>query len=233
MDGLDTRQTLRRPAGPSPDENATVNAIVVRARMAQQVFAQADQARVDEAVTGLAWALYEPGRARELAEMAVADTGLGNIADKIVKKQRKTFGTLRDLMRVRSVGVIEEDPAKGIVKFAKPIGVVGAVTPSTNPGATPVNKSMMAIKGRNAIIIAPSPGGWSSTARVVDYMRAELDRIGLPPDLVQVIPHPVTMGLTQAAARETRNALSPACPVRDSSAPITGRWGRDKTGLMT
>ena len=198
MDGLDTRQTLRRPAGPSPDENATVNAIVMRARTAQQLFAQADQVRVDEAVTGLAWALYEPGRARELAEMAVADTGLGNVADKIIKKQRKTFGTLRDLMRVRSVGVIEEDPAKGIVKFAKPIGVVGAVTPSTNPGATPVNKSMMAIKGRNAIIIAPSPAGWSSTARVVDYMRAELDRIGLPPDLVQVIPHPVTKGLTQA-----------------------------------
>ena len=196
MDGHDTRQALRRPS--AAEDHALVAAVVARARAAQAQFATADQARVDEAVTGLAWALYEPGRARLLAEMAVADTGLGNVADKIVKKQRKTFGTLRDLLRVRSVGVIEEDPARGLVKFAKPVGVVGAVTPSTNPGATPVNKSMMAIKGRNAIIIAPSPAGWTTTAKVVDFMRAELGRIGLPQDLVQVLPAPITKGLTQA-----------------------------------
>ena len=198
MDQTDTQQALRRPPAPAADERATVAAIVARARAAQARFADAEQARVDEAVTGLAWALYEPGRARELAELAVADTGLGNVADKIVKKQRKTFGTLRDLLRVRSVGVIEEDAARGIVKFAKPVGVVGAVTPSTNPGATPVNKSMMAIKGRNAIIIAPSPAGWTTTARVVATMRAELARIGLFEDLVQVLPQPITKGLTQA-----------------------------------
>ena len=81
----------------------------------------------------LAWALYRPEHARELAELAVADTGLGNVADKVIKNQRKTFGTLRDLLRVRTVGVIEEDPARGIVKYAKPVGVVGAITPSTNP----------------------------------------------------------------------------------------------------
>ena len=196
MDGHD--QTIRNKSGSTPDENAAIAAIVARARAAQALFATADQARVDEAVTGLAWALYEPSRAKELAELAVADTGLGNVADKIVKKQRKTFGTLRDLLRVRSVGVIEEDLARGLVKFAKPVGVVGAVTPSTNPGATPVNKSMMAIKGRNAIIIAPSPAGWTTTARVVGYMRAELDRIGLPADLVQVLREPITKGLTQA-----------------------------------
>ena len=196
MDGHDTRQALRRPS--AAEDHAVVAAVVARARAAQAQFATADQARVDEAVTGLAWSLYEPGRARLLAEMAVADTGLGNVADKIVKKQRKTFGTLRDLLRVRSVGVIEEDPARGLVKFAKPVGVVGAVTPSTNPGATPVNKSMMAIKGRNAIIIAPSPAGWTTTAKVVDFMRAELDRIGLPQDLVQVLPAPITKGVTQA-----------------------------------
>ncbi len=198
MDQADTQQVLRRPPAPGGDERATVAAIVARARAVQARFASADQARVDEAVTGLAWALYEPGRARELAELAVADTGLGNVADKVIKKQRKTFGTLRDLLRVRSVGVIEEDAARGIVKFAKPVGIVGAVTPSTNPGATPVNKSMMAIKGRNAIIIAPSPAGWTTTARVVGYMRAELARIGAPEDLVQVLPEPITKGLTQA-----------------------------------
>jgi sulfoacetaldehyde dehydrogenase len=182
----------------SQTEAERVAVIVDRARAAQAQFAEATQDRVDEAVTGLAWALYNPEHARELAELAVADTGLGNVPDKIIKKQRKTFGTLRDLLRVRSVGVIEEDPARGIVKYAKPVGVVGAITPSTNPGATPVNKSMMAIKGRNAIVIAPSPAGWRTTARTVDYMRAELTRVGLPADLVQVLPKPINKAMTQA-----------------------------------
>src|ERR1035437_10728176 len=112
-----------------------------RARIAQTTFANADQARVDEAVRAIAWSLYKPEHARELAELAVEDTGLGNVPDKIIKKQRKTFGTLRDLLRAKSVGEIERDDKRGIVKFAKPIGVVGAITPSTNPGATPVNRS--------------------------------------------------------------------------------------------
>ena len=180
------------------DEIAIVAALVQRARAAQRGFAHATQERVDEAVTGLAWSLYQPAHAKELAELAVADTGLGNVADKVIKKQRKTFGTLRDLLRAKSVGVIEEDPARGLVKIAKPVGVVGAVTPSTNPGATPVNKSMMAIKGRNAIIIAPSPAGWSTTARTVGYMRGELARIGLPEDLVQMLPANVNKAMTQA-----------------------------------
>ncbi|WP_336492879.1 aldehyde dehydrogenase family protein, partial [Methylobacterium nigriterrae] len=150
------------------------------------------------AVRALAWALYKPEHARELAELAVADTGLGNVPDKILKNQRKTFGTLRDLLRGRSVGIIEEDPAKGIVKYAKPMGVIGAVTPSTNPSATPVNKAMMAVKGRNAIVIAPSPLGYRTTAGTVELMRAELERIGLPADLVQILPHPVTKDSTEA-----------------------------------
>ena len=169
-----------------------------RARIAQKEFADADQARVDEAVRAVAWSLYKPEHARELAELAVADTGLGNIPDKIIKKQRKTFGTLRDLLRVKSVGEIERDDKRGIVKFAKPIGVVGAITPSTNPGATPVNKAMMAIKGRNAVIIAPSPLGYRTTALAVEYMRNALGAIGLPKDLVQILPHPVTKETTQA-----------------------------------
>src|SRR6201994_2955812 len=142
-----------------------------RARAAQKIFAEADQARTDEAVRAVAWSLYKPEHAKALAELAVKDTGLGNVPDKIIKKQRKTFGTLRDLLRVKTVGEIERDEKRGIVKYAKPLGVVGAITPSTNPGATPVNKAMMAIKGRNAVIIAPSPLGYGTTEMVVNYMR--------------------------------------------------------------
>jgi sulfoacetaldehyde dehydrogenase len=178
-----------------------ISELMARARRAQAAFSTASQERADEAVRALAWSLYKPEHARELAELAVADTGLGNVADKIVKKQRKTFGTLRDLMRAKSVGIIEEDRALGIVKYAKPVGVVAALTPSTNPGATPVNKAMMALKGRNAIIIAPSPLGYRTTARAVELMRAELALIGLPTDLVQVLGPPVTKEATDSLMR--------------------------------
>ena len=175
-----------------------VDMLIGRGRAAMEDFADSDQARVDEAVTALAWSLYKPTHAEALAAMAVDDTGLGNAADKVIKNQRKTFGTLRDLMRVKSVGIIEEQPALGIVKYAKPVGVVGAVTPSTNPAATPVNKAMMALKGRNAIVIAPSPGGLATTTRAVELMRGELEKIGAPADLVQVLPPPVDKEITQA-----------------------------------
>ena len=180
------------------DPVAIVNAMVRRGRAAMEAFAASDQARVDEAVTALAWSLYKPENAEALAAMAVEDTGLGNAADKVIKNQRKTFGTLRDLMRVKSVGIIEEQPELGLVKYAKPVGVVGAVTPSTNPAATPVNKAMMALKGRNAIVIAPSPAGLATTTRAVALMRAELEKIGAPADLVQVLPPPVDKAITHA-----------------------------------
>jgi sulfoacetaldehyde dehydrogenase len=186
-----------KPAA-DPKAMAVVDELVRRGRAAMASFAEADQARVDEAVTALAWSLYNPGHARELADLAVKDTQLGNVPDKIIKKQRKTFGTLRDLLRVKSVGIIEEDKKLGIVKYAKPIGLVCAITPSTNPGATPVNKAMMAIKGRNAIIIAASPAGLRTTARTVEFMRAELKKIGLPEDLVQILPPPASKDMTQA-----------------------------------
>lgn len=179
-------------------ERAAVDELVRKARIAMREYARADQARVDEAVTALAWSIYKPENARMMAELAVKDTGLGNVPDKIVKKQRKTFGTLRDLMRVKTVGVIDEDPKKGLVKYAKPVGVVAAICPSTNPGATPVNKAMMALKGGNAVIIAPSPTGSVTTGKAVELMRAALKKIGLPEDLVQILPSPINKELTQA-----------------------------------
>jgi sulfoacetaldehyde dehydrogenase len=175
-----------------------VDEVMRRARAAFATFRDVSQERADEAVRALAWSIYKPEHARELAELAVADTHLGNAPDKIVKNQRKTFGTLRDLLRAKSVGIIEEDKARGIVKYAKPMGVVAALTPSTNPAATPVNKAMMAIKARNAVVIAPSPLGYETTKRAVDLMRAALERAGLPADLVQVLPPPVTKELTEA-----------------------------------
>jgi sulfoacetaldehyde dehydrogenase len=213
--------------------------MVVKARAAMARYAEAigahGQARIDEAVTALAWSIYEPRRARRLAEIAVAVTGIGEVESKVVKNQRKTFGTLRDLLRVKSTGIIEQIPEKGIVKYAKPVGVVGALTPSTNPSATPVNKAMMALKGGNAIIIAPPPSAWSATLPAVDGMRAELEKIGLPADLVQLLPNPVTRAATtrlmqlvdlvvvtgsQANVRGAYTSGTPAIGVGLGNAPV-------------
>ena len=183
---------------PTNGRDASVETLIARGRAAMEAFASASQARIDEAVTALAWSIYEPERARALAELAVETTGLGNVESKIVKNQRKTFGCLRDLLRVKSTGIIEELPERGLVKYAKPVGVVAAITPSTNPSATPVNKAMFAIKGGNAIVMAPSPAGWTATNATVEAMRAELARIGAPEDLVQILPAPVTRQATVA-----------------------------------
>jgi sulfoacetaldehyde dehydrogenase len=191
-----THLATRRPRAGNMAAEDHIARMVVKARAAMALYARDiaahGQARIDEAVTALAWSIYKPQNARRLAEIAVDVTGIGEVESKVVKNQRKTFGTLRDLLRVKSTGIIEQIPEKGIVKYAKPVGVVGAVTPSTNPSATPVNKAMMALKGGNAIIIAPPPTAWTATKPAVDGMRAELARIGLPTDLVQILPNPVT-----------------------------------------
>ncbi|MGI9385571.1 MAG: acylating sulfoacetaldehyde dehydrogenase [Methyloligellaceae bacterium] len=187
-----------RPIADELDPQALVSDLIRRARRAMEAYENHDQDRIDDAVTALAWSIYKPEHATELAELAVHDTGLGNVPSKITKNTRKIFGTLRDLVRERSTGVIEELPEKGLVKYAKPVGVVAAVCPSTNPAATPVNKAMMALKGGNAVVIAPSPAGYATTFRTVEHMRSELKKSGHPEDLVQILPAPVSKALTQA-----------------------------------
>ena len=179
-----------------------VNLLVSKARVAQKIAEGFDQARVDELVTAAGWAIIEPARNRELAELAVRDTGIGNVDDKVMKNYRKTFGLLRDLQGALSVGVISEDQKNGLVEIARSVGVVCAITPSTNPAATPANKIINALKGRNAIIIAPSPKGWSTAARLVHYMHEQFDRIGAPRDLIQVLPSPITKESTHELMRQ-------------------------------
>lgn len=164
--------------------------IVRRGRAAQAIFETYDQARIDAVVAAVAWAIYEPSRALSLATTAVQDTGLGRLEDKVVKNQRKTLGTLRDLTGAPSVGVISEDAETGITQYAKPVGVVAAVCPSTNPSATPANKTMMVLKGGNAVVLSPSPKGASTLAELVGYIHAELDKVGAPRDLVQFLAKP-------------------------------------------
>ena len=185
----------------NPHELA-VAALLERARVAQREFETWSQERVDETVTAAGWAIVEPARNRALAELSVRDTGMGDVADKIAKNRRKTIGLLRDLQGAASVGVISDDRGRGLIEIARPVGVVAAITPSTNPGATPANNILNALKGRNAIILAPSPKGQSSLALLLDFMYAELDRVGAPRDLVQRLAPPTSREQTHALMRQ-------------------------------
>ena len=174
----------------------TVETVVAQARAAQTQFETASQEVVDELILGLAWAIIEPETNRSLAEQAVLETGLGNVEDKIIKNHRKTLGLLRDLKKATSCGIIRELPEQGLVEIARPVGVVGAVTPSTNPIATPLNKTLNALKGRNSIILAPSPKGEAVCQRVVDLLQNILRRSGHPENLIQKLPTPVSKEAT-------------------------------------
>ncbi len=174
----------------SPETIATIAQYVAKARAAQESAREWDQATVDDVVAAVGWAGFQEANARALAERAVADTGMGQVADKIAKIRRKTIGTMADLKGAVSVGVVADDPATGITEYAKPVGVVAALVPSTNPEATPINKAMMILKGRNAVILSPSPGGAGTCALAVEMMHKELAKLGAPLDLVQYLPQP-------------------------------------------
>ena len=179
-------------------EIAVVDALMARARSAQARYADgADQAHYDRAAQAAAWAVMEPARNAELAEMAVATTGLGNVSDKIQKNHRKTLGLMLDIAAVRTCGIVNEDHDLRITEIARPIGVVGAVVPSTNPVATPVNNVINALKCGNAIILSPSPKGIEVCVRLLECIHAEFDKIGVDRDLVQMIPPPGTKARTQ------------------------------------
>jgi sulfoacetaldehyde dehydrogenase len=169
-----------------------IDAMIARARIAMDLIADASQKRIDEIVKALAWAIYRDDHARLLAKMAVEDTGLGNVADKITKNKRKTYGTLCDLMATQTRGLCESDPDRGLYTYLKPVGVIGSLTPSTNPAATPANQALMAVKGGNAIIISPSPAAAGTARKLKEYFDEALRAIGAPTDLFQVIEPPIS-----------------------------------------
>lgn len=185
----------------SPDRFAAIHAIdalMARARQAQATFADdATQDRYDQAALAAGWAIMEPGRNRALAELAVQTTGLGNVPDKITKNHRKTLGLLRDIRGAKTCGEISYEADRGLTKIARPKGVIGAIVPSTNPGATPANNVINALKGGNAIILSPSPKGVSTCELYLSYLYTEFDKLGLDHDLVQMIPPPGTKAMTQ------------------------------------
>ena len=167
-----------------------VAVMMARARAAQEQIADYTQEQVNELITAMVWSVGREDRSEEIAHLAIDETQLGNYEGKYLKIHRKTRATLMDIIGDKSVGVIEEIPERNIVKIAKPVGVIGALSPSTNPEATPVIKAISAVKGRNAIIVAPHPRAKLTNKKICDYMREAIVAMGGPADLVQSIDVP-------------------------------------------
>lgn len=173
-----------------------VKNLIAKAKKAQSIFENYNQDKVDEVVTAVAWSICKPSNNKTISKLAVEATGLGKVEDKIIKNRRKTLGLLRDLKNIKTVGVINEDKKNGIIEIAKPVGVVAAVTPSTNPAATPINNIINALKGRNSIIVSPSPSGSKVFKDLLVLINSELKKISAPENLIQTFDIEVTKELT-------------------------------------
>jgi len=169
---------------------AEIAELVGRARAAQAQIEDYTQEQVDKLITAMVWAVAKPGVAEKVAQFTVDETQLGNYEGKFLKIFRKTRATLYDIINDKSVGILEEDPVRNIVKIAKPVGVIGALAPTTNPEATPVIKAISAVKGRNAIIVAPHPRAKLTNKMICDLMREAIVKMGAPADLVISIDTP-------------------------------------------
>ncbi|HEY3605428.1 MAG TPA: aldehyde dehydrogenase family protein, partial [Sporichthyaceae bacterium] len=180
---------------------AEIADLVARARAAQAQIADWTQEQVDELCTAVAWAVARPERVEALAKLAVDEGGFGTYEDKVFKINRRVLGALADILPVQTVGVVERDEARGLVKIAKPVGVVAALIPTTGPDATPPLKTLFALKGRNAIIMSPHPRTAGTTAAAVDHMREACRQVGAPEDLVQMIATP-SVARTQELMRQ-------------------------------
>lgn len=183
------------------DIAAEIGNLITRARSAQQRIANYSQWQIDRLTTAIAWAVVRQDRAEVLAQLAVDEGGFGNYRDKVSKIRNRVMGTLADIANVKTVGIVEEIPEKGLIKIAKPMGVVAALIPTTGPDATPPLKTLLAVKGRNAIVIAAHPRTQKTTAQVVDYMREACVKVGAPADLVQVVDKP-SLAKTQELMRQ-------------------------------
>ena len=175
-----------------------IDKLVAIAKKAQEQYeANGSQELFDLACQAVGWALMQPENNSELSKLAVSETGLGNVNDKIQKNHNKTLGLLRDIKNIKSFGHIYDDKVKGISVYFRPKGVVAAIVPSTNPLATPTNNIINALKTGNSIIIAPSPKGAGPFAVLLKHIRKNLADVGIDPDLVQMVTTPPSKSKTQ------------------------------------
>jgi acetaldehyde dehydrogenase/alcohol dehydrogenase len=183
---MSVTESVTSEAGSGPRPDPRLDEVVERSREAAAALRRLDQ----EAVDRIVWAMVVAGleHAIDLAELAMEETGFGVLEDKVIKNYIATEFLFDYLKDKRSVGVIDEDPERGIQYVAEPIGVVLALLPITNPTSTALFKSIVAAKTRNAVIFRPSARAARCAQRAIDLLQAAGAEAGLPPDALQVVP---------------------------------------------
>src|SRR5215831_18451504 len=166
-------------------KDSQIQELISRARAAQAVFELFSQEQVDAIVKGIGKYVYD--NAEELARMAVDETGIGVYEDKVLKNKGKARVIWNNLRDKKSRGIIGEDEEKNLIFVAKPMGVVGAVTPVTNPIVTPMCNAMFAIKTGNAVVFAPHPKAEKCTERLTEAFMRVVKANGGPDNLVQMV----------------------------------------------
>lgn len=191
------------------DSKTYIDTYIERARKAQAEFEKMSQEQVDKAVQTIGRVVYE--NARYLAEIAVEETGMGNVEDKYAKNRQKAGIVWNNLRGKKSRGLLETDSITGITTVAKPMGVVAAITPCTNPIVTPMSNAMFALKCGNAIIITPHHRSVKCSTKTVEMINAELAKLGMPENLIQI--------LGEHSRENTRNLISTADVVVATGGP--------------
>lgn len=171
------------------EQTAYIQGLIQRARIAMAAIEHYDQATVDRLCQALGWATANEVTFKRLADMSIAESGLGDATTRY-NKRFKIHGILRDILRQKSMGIIEEIPEKGIVKYAKPVGVIASLVPVTNAALTEAGTGIFAIKAKNATIFSPHPASKNTTIETVRIMREVLKKHGAPEDLFICIEKP-------------------------------------------
>jgi sulfoacetaldehyde dehydrogenase len=178
------------------EQRAELDGAFERARKALAIIETYDQARVDRLCQAVAWAVSNKKTFTELVTMGIKESGLGD-AESRMNKRMKIRGVLRDALRQKSVGIIEEIPEKGIAKYGKPAGVIACIVPTTNPDLTPAGNAIYAIKARDVVIFSPHPRAKKTSFETVRLMREALVREGAPADILQCLTK-VNIPMSQA-----------------------------------
>ena len=173
----------------SAEEITTADDMIARARKAMEGIRDYDQARVDRLAQALGWNTGNEKTFVRIAQMGVDESGIGDREGR-AGKRFKILGVLRDALRQKSVGVIEQDEAKGITKIGKPAGVIASLIPTTNPELTPPVTGIYAIKCKDAVIFSPHPRAKATTFEMVRVMRETLKKLGAPEDIFQCVERP-------------------------------------------
>lgn len=197
-----------------------IDKLVANAKAAMEKISDYDQEQVDRMLAAMAKAIFE--QAGPLAEAAVAETRLGRVDHKTGKNQGMATNIFGHLKGKPSVGVIGEFPEAGLVEIAHPIGVIGSVTPTTNPTITPLGNGLMALKGKNAMIVSPHPRAKKTTAETIALMRKALASVGAPENLLQVIEEP-SIELSQELMRSVDLVVATGGPGLVRSAYASGK----------